>query len=629
METNNSLRNICIIAHVDHGKTTLVDQLLLQAGVFAGKQNVSERVMDTMDLERERGITIRAKNASLEYQNHKINIVDTPGHADFGGEVERILGMVDGAILLVDAVEGPLPQTRFVLQKALAHKLSLTLLINKVDRHECRDNQIIQQTVDDTFDLFIDLGASEEQIDFPVLYCCARDGWCCDDIKEVEPLVQGKKKGNLQQLFNSILNEFPPPQQNSSSDFQMLVSNLAYSDFVGKLAIGKILSGEIKKNQKLFCQGKDDSDFPFTVSQIYCYQGLKQVEQERAYAGDIVLLAGCNQIEIGDTVTANIEVPALPRIEVEKPTIGAIFSINTSPYAGKEGEAIQSRKLRDRLLKEEQNNVSIKIENTPQSDQYRMLGRGELQFAIVIEQMRREGIEFMVGKPEVIYKFDENGQRLEPLEKVFISTPRDCDGEVTKLLQQRKGILTRYESLSAIGGGESSSRSWVELEYEIPTRGLLGIRSSLLNITKGEIIFNAEFCRYTPYKGELPHRTAGCLVSDRQGVSIEYALFNLENQGVLFLKPGEKVYEGMVIGEGKRPNDMNVNPCREKKLTNVRAAGSDELIQLKGIKEMTLDRCIEWIDEDEWIEVTPQNIRLRKKVLAKNQRSVRRSDRVL
>ena len=623
MQSLKNLRNVCIIAHVDHGKTTLVDYLLKQAGTFQQHQSVAERVMDSMDLERERGITILAKNTSVRVGDTKINIVDTPGHADFGGEVERIMGMVDGALLLVDAAEGPLPQTRFVLQKALSQGLKVILVINKVDRPDARTDEVVNQA----FDLFIDLGASEEQAQFPIVYACARQGWCTTDFKEVPQYLSGEKKGSLKPLFDEILKDIPAPKTQDGAGLQMLISNLSYSDYVGRLAIGRVQTGSVRKNQRILRRGVNEQGQPvtetFTVTQLFTYEGLKQSEVEELTAGDIGVVAGSEKVEIGDSLVGQDTQEALPRIHVEKPTLGMIFSVNTSPLSGKEGEAIQSRKLRDRLIREVRTNVALRLEETETNDQFRVLGRGELQFAILIEQMRREGFEFMVGKPTVLYKTDPStGERLEPMERAVLDLPETAVGDVTNMFQVRKGILTKYEG----GSGHGTHR--VRLEFDIPTRGLLGMRSKYLTATRGEGLFSTYLLGYGPHKGDLPHRTSGSLISDRSGDTVEYGLLGLEDRGVLFFGPGVPVYEGMIIGEHNKENDLNVNPCKEKKLTNIRAAHAEVLVTLSGVRRMSLEQCIEWIDEDEWIEVTPKSIRLRKKVLSQNLRSVKRSERI-
>ncbi|MGA0164131.1 MAG: GTP-binding protein, partial [Bdellovibrionota bacterium] len=493
------LKNICIIAHVDHGKTTLVDHLLKQAGTFKAHQSVEERVMDSMDLEREKGITIQAKNASVFYKDLKINIVDTPGHADFGGEVERILGMVDGALLLVDAAEGPLPQTRFVLKKALEKNLRIILVINKVDRAECRGGERIKEVINQTFDLFVELGANDEQADFPIVYACARQGWCTLNFDEIEDLVAQKKTATLVPLFDLIEKEVPQPRVNSDVDFQMLISNLSYSDYVGRLAVGRVMGGKIQRNQRLVRLG-DQNQEEFQVSRIYVLEGMAQKEVEVLEAGDIGLIAGTENFQIGDTLVGSVATPALARIQVEPPTIGMFFSVNTSPFSGQEGTPLQSRKLRERLEREVRTNVALRFEETSVPDQFRLLGRGELQFAILIEQMRREGAEFMVGKPSVLFK-QEAGQRLEPYEKAVMDLPEAYAGDITNLFNQRRGILQSYEKLNTGGLQER-----VRLVFEIPTRGLLGVRSRFLSLTRGEGLMSTEFLHYAPSRGEIMAR---------------------------------------------------------------------------------------------------------------------------
>jgi GTP-binding protein len=620
-----NLRNVCIIAHVDHGKTTLVDHLLRQSNTFQQHQATTDRVMDSGDLERERGITILSKNTSVMVGDTKVNIVDTPGHADFGGEVERIMGMVDGALLLVDAAEGPLPQTRFVLQKALSKGHKIILVINKVDRPDAR----VQEVVNAAFDLFLELGASEDQCDFPIVYAAARHGWCTTEFEEIPALLDKSKTGSLKPLFDLIIEKVPAPKVSASGDFQMMVANLSYSEFVGRLAIGRIISGSVKKGQKLIRHGVSPEGAPivqgFTVSQVFTYIGLKQTEVAEVVAGDIAVVAGNEGVEIGDTVNGNPETAALPRIIVEKPTLAMLFSVNTSPLSGQEGEAIQSRKLRERLLKEVRHNVALRFEEAETSDQFRVLGRGELQFAILIEQMRREGFEFMVGKPLVLYRTAEDGSRLEPMERAVLDLPEEHASDVTRIFQERKGVLSKYENMPH---QEGIGRQRVRLEFDIPARGLLGIRSRYLTATRGDGLFSSYLIEYAPHKGEISHRQNGALIADRIGDSIEYALLTLEERGMLFIGPGIKVYEGMIIGENAKDNDMNVNPCKEKKLTNIRSAGAEFLVRLNGIRDMSLERSLEWIDEDEWIEVTPQNVRLRKKVLSLNLRSVKRSERI-
>ncbi len=615
----SKIRNICIIAHVDHGKTTLVDHLLKQAGTFKSHQEVAERVMDSMDLEREKGITIRAKNASIFYNDLKINIVDTPGHADFGGEVERILGMVDGALLLVDAAEGPLPQTRFVLKKALEQNLKLILVINKVDRPECRGGERIKEVVNQTFDLFVELGASDEQADFPIVYACARNGWCTTNFDDIEALVAGEKKADLTPMFDLVERVVPQPRTNDSVDFQMLISNLSYSDYVGRLAVGRVMGGKVSRNQRIV-RGGETTQEPFSVSRIYVLEGMSEKEAEVLEAGDIGLIAGTEDFQIGDTLIGSTDTPTLPRIKVDPPTIGMLFSVNTSPFSGKEGQPLQSRKLRERLLREVRMNVALRFEETDVPDQFRVLGRGELQFAILIEQIRREGAEFMIGKPSVLFK-SEGGQRHEPFERAVLDLPESAAGDVTSLFQQRRGILQSYEKMT-VGTGHDR----VRLVFEVPTRGLLGIRSKFLTQTRGEGLMSTEFVGYSPSRGEIMARINGAIVADREGPSTEYAIRNLEDRGIFFIQPGTQVYEGMVVGECNKDIDINANVCREKKLTNMRASHLEALVHLQGVRQMSLEDALEWLEFDEWIEVTPESIRIRKKVLPQNQRSVHKSE---
>lgn len=611
------LRNICIIAHVDHGKTTLVDHLLKQSDTFGSHVTLDDRVMDSMDLERERGITIQAKNAAVLKDDFKINIVDTPGHADFGGEVERILGMVDGAVLLVDGAEGPLPQTRFVLQKALEKGHNVILVINKVDRPECRGTDRVQQVIDKAFDLFVDLGASDEQADFPILYACARQGWCTNNFDEIEDLIEGRKKGSLTPLFDLVKTRIKGPSVEKQKPLQMLISNIGWNDFVGRLAVGRITAGEVKAGEKLIRKGINTKQEPvneaFKTLKIFTYTGLKQTETTVMSAGDIAAVAGSDLFEIGDTIVMDETVDALPRIHVSQPTLAMVFSVNTSPFSGRDGEAVQSRKLRERLIKEVRHNVAIRFAETDVPDQFRILGRGELQFSILIEQMRREGMEFMVGKPIVLIEYDEQKNKLEPVERLTLDLPDAYASDVTRMFQERKGQLMTYDSM---GHGR------VRLEFDVPTRGLLGMRSKYLTATRGEGIMSSNPIGLTPWKGDMLHRMSGALIADRSGTVTEYALFGLEDRGMMFVKPGQEVYEGMVIGEFNKENDLNVNPCKEKKLTNIRSAGAEILVSLKGIRDMSLEKCLEWIDEDEWIEVTPIEIRLRKKVLQQNQRTI-------
>jgi GTP-binding protein len=617
----SDIRNICIIAHVDHGKTTLVDYLLTQSGTFSSHEEVSDRVMDSGDIERERGITISAKNASFQYKGTKVNVVDTPGHADFGGEVERIMSMVDGAVLLVDAAEGPMPQTRFVLQKAIEQGLKIILCINKVDRPEVMGSDMIDQTVNKVFDLFVELGASDEQTDFPIVYACARAGWAVSDIDRVEPLVRDEDKATLEDLFDMIV-ELPEPKVEESDITQLLIANISYSEFLGGLAIGKIRSGELRASQPLELHTVDHKGEPvkknFTLSKLFTFNGTKQMETERLVAGDIAMFAGAGEFSIGDTVGSE-GVTVLPRIEVEEPTMRMIVAVNTGPKCGKEGKAIQSRELRERLEAETRSNVALRLVDTDQPDQFYLLGRGELQFGIIIETLRREGLEVLVGRPNVLYK-DIDGERHEPYEHLTLDLPEWAASEVTSMYQQRKGVLMSYEE-----AGGTADEPRVRLVMEIPTRGILGTNSRYKTLTKGAGLASSELSEYKPHCGTILHRLTGSLIADRTGKSTAYSLNTLQQRGELFITEGTEVYEGMIIGECAKDNDLNVNPVKPKKLTNVRASGSDGLTILAPPKKMPLERCIEWIDDDEWIEVTPESIRLRKKVLPANQRSVIRS----
>ena len=619
---SKNLRNICIIAHVDHGKTTLVDHLLKQAGTFQAHETTAERMMDSDSQERERGITISAKNASFWLGDVKVNVVDTPGHADFGGEVERIMDMVDGAILLVDAVEGPLPQTRFVLQKAIEKKLKVTLCINKVDRPEAVGSTLVQECVDKAFDLFVELGASEDQCDFPIIYACARQGWCTANAEAIPTYLEGGGDRSLKALFDAIL-DIPHPSADVASEVQMLVSNIAYSDYLGTLALGRMAAGTVRKGQELLRHGISESGEltvkKFQVSRLLSYEGMKQVEVDQIEAGDIGLIAGSEYLEIGDTLSGLSGKP-LPRIKVEEPTMRMIFSINTTPNSGREGKAIQSRELRQRLLNETRNNVALRLEDTDAPDQFYLLGRGELQFGVLIEKMRREGYEFMVGRPNVLLR-TEDGVKLEPFEKMTLDLPEAYSGDVTTMYQQRKGVLLSYEAASISGNEEPRIR----LTFEIPTRGILGTNSMYKTATRGAGLISSEPLGYRSHVGLILHRQNGSLIADRTGKTTEYALSSVQERGVLFVGESVEVYEGMIIGECAKENDLNVNPVKPKKLTNIRTTSSDGLTNLYGIKKMSLERCIEWIDDDEWIEVTPKSVRLRKKILAANVRGLRKT----
>jgi GTP-binding protein len=592
--TNKNLRNIAIIAHVDHGKTTLVDFMFRQSGLFRSNQEVEERVMDNMDLEKERGITIAAKNCSVFWKGVKINILDTPGHADFGGEVERALMMVDGAILLVDASEGPLPQTRFVLKKALESGKKIIVVINKIDRKDARPQEVLNEI----YDLFIDLDATDEQIEFPVLYAIGKEG--------IAQLTPDKKGTDLHPLFEKIIKEIPGPVHQSGMPFQMLVADLDYSDYIGRLAIGKITNGTAKINDNLVCINEEGVTIPLRISKLQVYEGLSLKEVETAEPGDIIVIAGFEDVHIGDTICTQESPKALKRVSVDEPTISMVFSINTSPFSGKDGKYVQSTKLRERLFKETLRNVALKVEDTESADKFIVKGRGEFQMVILIETLRREGYELSVGRPHVIYKF-KGEKRLEPIEHLFIDCGENFIGIVTDKLSQRKGRMLNLVN-------HSTGR--VRIEFSIPSRGLIGYRNEFLTDTKGTGIMNSYLRGYEEYRGDYPLRLTGSIVSDRMGETTGYALFNLEPRGTLFVAPGEAVYEGMIVGETNKDKDINVNACRPKKLSNMRASSKDEGIILTPVTPMTLEKAIEFINEDELVEVTPKNIRLRKAVLS-------------
>jgi GTP-binding protein len=597
------IRNIAIIAHVDHGKTTLVDGLLRQSGIFRANEHVAERVMDSMDLERERGITIMAKNTTVRYGDVKINIVDTPGHADFGGEVERTLAMVDGVMLLVDASEGPLPQTRFVLKKALEARLPPIVCINKIDRPDARVGAVL----DEIYDLFIDLDASEEQLDFPIVYTNARAGTATRDLKS-----PGE---NLKPLFDLIVETLPGPAFDPDALTQFQANNLDYNDYVGRLAIGRLKSGELSAGNYTLCR-TDGTQQPVKITQVFGWQGLKRTEIETASAGDIVALAGIEDIGIGDTVADRENPKPLPALRIDEPTIAMIFSANNSPWSGREGDFVTSRKLRERLFLEQKKNVSLRIVDTDQADAFQVTGRGEFQLAIIIETMRREGYELMVSKPTVVTR-ELAGKLHEPIELLVIDVPEDFIGVVSQLLAVRKGKMMKMTHAG-------SSR--VRLEFSVPSRGLIGFRSRFLTDTRGTGIMNALFDGWAPWHGNIQARSNGAMVADREGPSTPYAVFHLQERGIIFIPPGARVYEGMVVGEYSRDVDLNVNICREKKLTNIRAAGRDENIIITPHREMGLEEGIEWIAEDELVEVTPQSIRLRKKTLKQSDRPRRRQE---
>lgn len=592
------IRNIAIIAHVDHGKTTLVDHLIKQAGTFRDNEHVEERLMDSMDLEKERGITIAAKNASFVYKDIKVNIVDTPGHSDFGGEVERILNMVDGCILLCDASEGPLPQTRFVLKKALEQNLKVIVCINKIDRSDAR----IQEVHNELFDLFIDLDATEEQCDFHTVYAIAREG-----MATLDPAVN---TGTLEVLYDAIVNLVPPPKIEENHPLQVMVSNISYNDYVGRLAIGRMRAGTIKVGDEVLCV-QENTQKKVKVSALFQYKVNSQVPAQEVGAGDIVVIAGMEDFTIGDTITSAIDPRPLPRIRVEEPTVGMIFSVNNGPFAGLDGKNVTSRKILERLEKELLFNVAIRVEKTDNTDAFKVIGRGELQLGVLIEQMRRENFELLVSKPTVIFK-EENGQKMEPMEIAVVDIEDSFVGAVTEKLGKRKGVMTNM-----VQKGSGRTR----LEFRIPSRGLIGYRSEFLTDTRGTGLLNTQFDGWDPYKGEIEHRMNGAMISDRKGQATAYAIWNLQERGIMYVTHGQDVYEGMIVGEHAKDNDLEVNITREKKLTNVRASGSDEAIRLVPVRPMTLEKAMEWIKESELIEVTPKNIRLRCRELTPNARA--------
>jgi len=602
MERNENLRNIAIIAHVDHGKTTLVDAMFQQTGLFRADQKVDERLMDTMDLERERGITIAAKNCSILWNGVRINIIDTPGHADFGGEVERALSMADGAILLVDASEGPLPQTRFVLKKALESGLKIIVVINKIDRQDARPEQVL----DEIYDLMIELDATEEQLEFSLLYAVGRDGIAKKRLEE-----EGE---NLHPLLDAILKEIPGPLHDPSAPFQMLVSDLGYSDYMGRLAIGKVFNGTARSRDSLICLGEKEHHVLLKVSNLQGYRGMTLVDVDEVQPGDIAVLAGIEDVKIGDTICNGEDPRALPRISVDKPTVSMEFTVNDSPFGGTEGRYVQSSRIRARLRKETLLNVAVEVEENGDRDSILVKGRGEFQLAILIETMRREGYEFCVGRPKVIYRH-ENGRKLEPLERLTVDCEEQFLGVVTEKLTLRKGKMTNLVN---------NGKGRVRMEFSVPTRAIIGYRDEFLTDTRGTGIMHSLFDGYGEYRGDCPSRFTGSIVSDRRGKAVPYALFNLEPRGRLFVVPGEPVYEGMVVGEHNRGQDIDVNPSKEKKLSNMRAAGKDDNVILSPIKPMTLEQAISFIREDERVELTPSSVRLRKTVLSGQKRHIMR-----
>jgi GTP-binding protein len=597
-------RNVAIIAHVDHGKTTLVDALLHQSGIFRANERVAERAMDNTDLERERGITILAKNTAVHYKDVLINIVDTPGHADFGGEVERTLAMVDGVVLLVDASEGPLPQTRFVLRKALERRLTPMVVINKIDRPDAR----VQEVLNEVYDLFIDLDATDEQIDFPVLYTSARAG--------TSTLSQTEPGQDLRPLFDAIVNHVPPPRGDAEAPLQMLVANLDSSDYLGRIAIGRVFNGRIKVGDQVAVCKLDRRVQETKVTKLFAFEGLKRIDITEASAGDIICLAGIEDVTIGETIADVVHRVAMPVIAVDEPTVSMIFGVNTSPMSGRDGTFVTSRQIKDRLERELLGNVSIRVEPTDTPEQMKVLGRGELQLSILIEMMRREGFEMQVSRPDIVTK-DVDGKTMEPVEDLVIDVAEEFQGVVIAQVGTRRGTMTKMVN-------HGSGR--VRLEFRIPARGLIGFRSQFLTETKGTGIMNHLFATWEPWHGAIASRATGALVADRTGIATAFAIWNLQERGEIFIEPAAPVYEGMIIGENARASDMDVNVTKEKKQTNMRASSADEAVRLIPPRKLGLEQAIEWINDDELVEVTPHNIRIRKRVLAANMRPRRSAE---
>ena len=594
------VRNIAIIAHVDHGKTTLVDELLKQSGVFRENQEVQERVMDSNDIERERGITILSKNTAITYKGTKINVIDTPGHADFGGEVERVLKMVNGVVLVVDAFEGVMPQTKFVLMKALELSLPVIVCLNKVDRPEARPNEV----VDEVLELFMDLDASEEQLDCPFLFASARDGYA---VRELDDLVNNKK--DMTPLFDTILDYIPAPEGDPDANTQVLISTIDYNEYVGRIGIGKVDNGCLKVNQEAVVVNHHEPDKQkrVRISKLYEFDGLNKVDVTEAKIGSIVAISGIADIHIGDTICAPENPVAIPFQKISEPTLSMNFMVNDSPLAGQEGKFVTSRHLRDRLFRELNTDVSLRVEETDSPDRFKVSGRGELHLSVLIENMRREGFEFAVSKAEVLYHTDENGKKLEPMELAYIDVPNEFAGAVIEKLGQRKGEL---RNMGSISGG-----TYTRLEFSIPARGLIGYRGEFMTDTKGNGILNTVFDDYGPYKGDIQYRKMGSLIAFESGESITYGLYNAQERGTLFIGPGEKVYSGMVIGQTGRSEDIEINVCKKKQQTNTRASGSDDALRLVPPRKMSLEQCLEFLADDELLEVTPDNLRIRKTIL--------------
>ena len=597
LQKREDVRNIAIIAHVDHGKTTLVDELLKQSGVFRENQEVAERVMDSNDIERERGITILSKNTAVTYKNTKINIIDTPGHADFGGEVERVLKMVNGVILVVDAFEGPMPQTRFVLTKAMELKLPVICCINKIDRPEARPTEV----VDEVLELLLDLGADDDQLDCPFIYASAKSGTAVKDL--------GDEAVDMKPLFDTILDYIPAPEGDPDAGTQVLISTIDYNEYVGRIGVGKVDNGVIKVNQDVVIVNHHEPDKlkKVKVSKLYEFEGLNKVEVKEAGIGSIVAISGIADIHIGDTLCSVDDVKPIPFQKISEPTIAMHFLVNDSPLAGKEGKFVTSRHIRDRLFKELNTDVSLRVEETENTDAFKVSGRGELHLSVLIENMRREGYEFAVSKAEVLYKKDENGKLLEPMEIAYIDVPEDCSGAVIEKLSQRKGELINMTP---------GSDGYTKLEFSIPSRGLIGYRGDFLTDTKGNGVLNTLFDGYGPYKGDISYRKQGSLIAFEGGESVTYGLFNAQERGTLFIGPGEQVYPGMIIGQNPKTDDIELNVCKTKHLTNTRSSSADEALRLVPPKILSLEQAIDFIDTDELLEVTPTHLRMRKKILA-------------
>ena len=606
MSLREDIRNIAIIAHVDHGKTTLVDALLKQSGIFRENQEIQERVMDSNDLERERGITILSKNTAIHYKNAKINIIDTPGHADFGGEVERVLKMVNGVILVVDSFEGPMPQTRFVLKKALELNLPVLVCINKVDRPEGRAEEV----VDEVLELLLELDESERYLDSHFIFASAIGGWATDDVSV--------KKDNMEDMYEAILKYMPAPEGDFDAPPKMLISTIDYNEYIGRIGVGKVESGIIKVNQEMLLMNHLDENkkVKVKIGKLYEYDGLKRVEVPEAKMGSIVAISGIEDLQIGDTLTDPSNPNTIEFVNISEPTIAMTFSVNDSPFAGQEGKFVTSRQIKDRLQKELNTNISLRVEETDSADAFKVSGRGELHLSILMETMRREGYEFQVSKPEVLFKTDINGKKLEPMEIAVIDVPEEFMGSVMEKMGLRKGEMKNM--IQSKGG-------YVRLEFSIPTRGLIGYRSEFLTDTKGNGIINTLFDKYDEYKGVIETRSRGSLVAFESGVAVTYGLYNAQERGILFVEPGEKVYSGQVVGLNARPEDIDVNVCKRKQATNMRASGSDDALRLSPAKKMSLEETLEFIDDDELIELTPISMRIRKRILDKAQRAKARS----